>query len=302
MRKTIYVIYTALFLVLLFLLAFGLFRYSKRGEAGGWQPTNIPETESETEGAIPEEAVYLEKVQECEEQGDLQGQRLALIELHRHYPSVEYVRRINEIAVEKEDSDPQVAELLTLFWNCFDDHDAGGLRSLVGSEEWSAQMQDDLAGVRRKTEISGEQEIWILSDTEATTVICRFGEEDYRYFAADASGMMIGEFGFSDGAYNGGCRISYFDETDAFVRSFSGELEENITKGSFEIAYNENIYHGTMKEDGKTAEEQIEEVTEDGNVIYAYAEDGTYLYEPDASEETFVIDRNYLGLPETLGW
>ncbi len=301
MKKTVYILYALLFLVLVVLLVVGIIRYSSRDKEPGWQPDSVQQDTTTEETELSEEAL-LKVADDYELQGDFQAQREALIALHRRYPSREYVERISRIAVSKDASDAQTAGLMERLTEGLSKGDAAGLRELVGSQEWERQMRDDLAGVQRKTEFTGERTIQVASDAYTTTAAAETEDGSYWYFAVDADGMIIAETGYADGVYQGGCRISYFDRSNELIRDFTGTFQENICVGEFSVTYDGVVYSGKLKEDGTTAEEQIDEVSEEGNVIYAYAEDGSYLYEPDASEESFVIGREYLGLPEKLVW
>lgn len=301
MRKTVYIVYVFLFLVLVVLLIVGLISYSSRDDKSAWCPTYEQEDTAVEEDVLSEED-YIKLVKTYEAQGNLTAQREALIELHKHYPSREYVKQISEIVVQKDSSDAQVAGLMDDLMDYLLKDDAGGLRRLVTSDAWKEQMQDDLVGVWRKTEFAGEHMVQVVSDTYTTTAAVLLDTDTYLYFAVDASGMITAEVGYTDGYFQDDCRISYFNENNVLIRDFAGTLVDNVCVGDFSVTYEEIIYSGTLQENGTTAEEQIEEVTEDGNVIYAYAEDESFLYEPDADVETFVIDREYLGLPETLVW
>lgn len=301
MRKTVYIVYVFLFLILIVLLIVGLISYSNRDDKSAWNPDNVQEDTTTEEDVLSEED-YIKMAEAYEEQGNSAAQRETLIELHKHYPSEDYVKQISGIVVQKDSSDTMVAGLMDNLINYLLEDDADGLRKLVDSDEWKQQLQDTLVGVQRKTEFTGEQTIQVVSDAYTTTAAAQLDTDTYLYFTVDAGGMITAEVGYADGSYQDECRISYFNENDMLIRDFTGTFMDNVCVEDFSITYEEIIYSGTLQEDGTTAEEQIEEVTEDGNVIYAYAEDGSFLYEPDEDVETFVIDREYLGLPQTLVW
>ena len=62
-------------------------------------------------------------------------------------------------------------------------------------------------------------------------------------------------------------------------------------------------YTGTFLEDGTTGEEQLEEVTEQGGVVYAYGPGKRdYLYQENVALEDFRIDAAFLSLPEYEEW
>jgi len=76
-----------------------------------------------------------------------------------------------------------------------------------------------------------------------------------------------------------------------------------VCVGQLTVFYQGTEYVGNFREDGSTAEEQLEEVTEQGGVLYAYGPGNkTYLYQENAELVDFRIGPAFLGLPEYEDW
>jgi hypothetical protein len=233
--------------------------------------------------------------------GDEDNQRSILIKLHRLYPSLEHAELISEVIVHADDADEQVSALLQQFSSIAESTDIASFSALISSETWKSVMQDSLVGVTRQTSYQGEKDYFITSDSFQTTLqwddetgsrVCWRMEDDNVTIVT----AKVDETGFQ-----GDFSSVIYDLEGNQIRSVSGTMKDNICVGSIHFWFNGINYSGTCNEDGSTAETQIDEQLQVGNIIYAYSEDSSgYLYAQDTTLSDFHITADYLDLPTEM--
>ncbi len=235
--------------------------------------------------------------------GDMGGMRDTLIRKHIYYPSEENVELINDIILVKDSSSEELSGLMDMTVECLNDMTNDNVKTYVTSSTWKELMQDDLVGVTRKTKYTGVDYVaQIATDVNSTTIFL-YQDNTVIYYRLSQAGVVWGTAKWENNNYCGEYNISYFDETGSLVKKCRGNFENGVTTGKFEMELDGNIYTGEFDEDGRVTSEQIQEVTSQGGVVYAYSQsEDTYLYVEDTDTESFVIDHIYLGLPLYKPW
>jgi hypothetical protein len=228
-------------------------------------------------------------------------QRATLIKLHRLYPSLEHAQMISDVIVNMDASDEQASSLLQQFSEAVESSDVAAFSQLIASEAWKNTMQDSLVGVTRKTCYQGETNFFITSDTFRTTIQWDNAAGTRTCWCVEEGSAMIVTAIVDDTGFQGNFSSEVYDLEGNQLQGVSGTMQDNICVGAISFWYNGAIYSGTLSDDGTTAEAQIDELLQNGNVIYAYSEDSSgYLYAQDTTIEDFRITADYLGLPTEM--
>ena len=173
---------------------------------------NIESTEQVQEKQLYEytEEDFLALSESYKEKGETDKQRETLIEMHKWFPSKENAGCISEVIVERDASDTVVMTLLDAVYTALENATAEEVMTLLSSEEWQQQMQDELVGVTRKTKYTGDlYTAQILSDSYATEIMFIKKDNNLLYYKQNQTGIVWGSIGCKDGAYDGGYELTY---------------------------------------------------------------------------------------------
>lgn len=249
-----------------------------------------------------EDFVALSKVYEA--MGDAENLRNTLIRKHTYYPAETNLEEISRVIVYRDAADEEVKTLVDSLLQTMEEGNLENIKVLITSEEWKAELQDDLVGVRRKTLYTGSgYTAQIVSDVYETEVYILKEDTTLLYYKLNSAGEIVAETFWTDASYNGEYTIGYYTAEDELIKECNGTFDEGISVGDFAIKYDGKTYTGEFDENGKTTVEQKDKITDDGGVIYAYNKSVyKYLYEEDTTQDKFVIDYEYLGWPMYVAW
>lgn len=236
--------------------------------------------------------------------GDAENLRNTLIRKHTYYPSEANLKEITNVIVYKDATDTAVQTIMDNLLIALQEETTDNTKLLIGSEEWKAEMQDDLIGVSRKTLYTGSgYRAQITSDTYETDIYIIKDDMSVIYYKNNSAGEIIGNVMLEKDAYNGDYIIGYYNTDGEFIKECKGTFQNGVTVGEFTIEYDGRIYTGEFDENGKTTVEQKDKITDDGGVIYAYNKSAyKYLYAENAAVDNFIIDYSYLGMPAYEEW
>lgn len=235
--------------------------------------------------------------------GNTEMMRETLIRKHTYYPSVDNIELISSTVLIKDTGSEEVSELINETVEYLNEKTYDNVKNQILSEKWQQLMQDDLVGVTRRTKYIGEgYEAQIESDINYTTIFL-IQNNTITYYKLSEAGMVCGTAVWENSNYNGDFDICYYSKEGSLIKKCRGTFVDAIAVGNIEIDYDGSTYLGTLDSEGKVTSEQIEEVTKQGGLVYAYSQSGdTYLYKEAADVDTFVIDNTYLGLPLYEQW
>lgn len=236
--------------------------------------------------------------------GDAEHLRDTLIRKHVYYPAEENLEEISNVIVYKNADDESVKALMELVFPALEEGNAEALNMLIISDDWKAEMQDDLVGVSRKTMYKGTGFYAQIISDEYSTELCVLKEDTtFYYYKLNAAGGIWAKTFWTEGSYKGEYTSCYYMPEGELLKACSGTFEKGVTVGEFTIEYDGRTYVGEFDENGKTTVEQKDKVTDNGGVIYAYNKSiYKYLYEENTTQEKFVVDYEYLGLPMYVEW
>lgn len=251
-----------------------------------------------------QEADYTALAQVYADIGEAALQREALSRALRLYPSREYARQVSAIVVQASGEDEETAALARQIMDALDGRDAAALRELTAREEWQRILQGGMLGIETRTRYcQGEDVLQIGADGSYAEITWLGADGRFRFYQGDENGAMLGEAVLKEDGYSGAVTVAYSDGEGNPVRAYNGTLQGGVCVEEISIEYQGATYTGKLNDDGTTAEEQYQKVTEAGGVVYAYTGDGkSYLYQEDAAQETFRLDAAWLGLPEYTEW
>lgn len=251
-----------------------------------------------------EEADYVALAQVYGELGQQNLKRDMLSKVLRLYPSREYADQVSAIVAQADSSDPEMAALAGQIMEALGQQDGASLGQLTGQENWCLLLQGNMLGVMTRTRyVEGENLLQIVADGGYTQIMWLSAGGRLCFYEADESGRLWGETVLQDGVYSGGVTVAYSDGEGNLTRSISGTLQAGVCVDQISIVYQNATYTGKLNADGTTAEEQYQKVTAAGGVVYAYTGDRkAYLYQENATPETFRIDASYLGIPAYEEW
>jgi hypothetical protein len=233
--------------------------------------------------------------------GEVDNQRSILIKLHRLYPSLEHAQMISDVIVYTDDTDEQVASILRQISETIENSNITAFSQLIESDTWKTTMQDSLTGVTRKTSNQGETNFFITSDELRTTIQWDNADGIRNCWCMENENVMIVTAAVDDTGFQGIFSFEVYDLEGNQLQGGSGTMKNSICVGEVHFWHNGVTYSGTCNEDGTTAEDQIDELLQNQNVIYAYSEDASgYLYAQDTTVEDFRITAEYLGLPAEM--
>lgn len=251
-----------------------------------------------------QEEDYLEMAQLYADSGDAAAQRRMLWWAFRLYPDEKYVQLLQDLVVRYTPEEEGAAALVTALQQTLMGKDAAALRRIIEGEDWKETFQEapELFATRTCYE-SEDLAAQIESDAYGTEVSLLAADGAYLYGRMDQEGSLIGSAIYAEGAYNGGAEVSWFDAEGTLYKKYQAVLRNNICVDSVTVEYEGITYTGLLGEDGSTEEQQQEKVTQAGGAVYAYQEGGNrFLYQEDASVDTFRMDCGMLGLPRLEIW
>ncbi len=251
-----------------------------------------------------EEADYVALAQVYGELGQQNLKRDMLWKVLRLYPSREYADQVSAIVVQADSSDPEMAALAGQIMETLGQQDGASLGQLTVQETWRQLLQGNMMGVTTRTRYQeGENVLQIVADGGYTQIMWLSSGGRLCFYEADESSRRWGETVLQDGTYSGPVTVSYGDGEGNLTRSFTGTLQAGVCVDQISIVYQNTTYTGKLNPDGTTGEEQYQKVTAAGGVVYAYTGDRkAYLYQENATPETFRIDASYLGIPAYEEW
>lgn len=247
---------------------------------------------------------YLAMSKVYESLGQTQKQREILINVHQLYPSKEYVRMISDIVVERTTSDNDISTMVDGIFSSVENNDIVNIYTIICSEEWDKFLQDKYVGVTKKTKFVNEKyAVQVKSDDYETEITYKLTDDGITYIYVNQNGMIVANTAIVNGAYNGAFTATYYNLEGIVEKVYSGTFEQNVCVNELQIEYAGKTYIGEFDTSGKTREEQVEKITEQGGVVYAYDEsDESFLYETEVQVEDFVIDSAYIGIPLYVEW
>lgn len=247
---------------------------------------------------------YLEMAQLYADSGDVGTQRRMLWWAFRLYPDEKYVQLLQELAVRYTPEKEAAAASIAVLQQILTRKDGAALQTITEEEGWRETFQEvpEIFATRTFYE-SENMTAQIVSDAYETEVYLLAADGTCLYGRVNDAGSLIASAVFTEGAYNGGAEVCWYDREGALYKRYQTVLHQDICVGSLSVEYEGVSYAGTLGEDGSTMEEQQEKVTQAGGVVYAYEVGGRrYLYQEGASKDTFRMDCETLGLPRLEIW
>lgn len=247
---------------------------------------------------------YLKLAQLYADTGDKASQRRMLWWCFRLYPGEEYAQQLQELAVQRTADEESTAAVIASLQQALTEQNAAEFRRITEGEEWREIFQEapEIFATRTSYE-SEELAAQIESDAYGTEVYLLASDGTCLYGRINEAGSLTAAAVFAEGAYNGDAEVCWFDAEGTLYKKYQATLRNDICVDSITVEYEGVIYTGALGEDGSTKEEQQEKVTQAGGVVYAYREGGkSFLYQEDASPETFRMDCEKLGLPRFVIW
>lgn len=251
-----------------------------------------------------QEEDYLELSQLYADTGDAEAQRRVLWWAFRLYPGEEYVRRLQELAVQRTADEEPAAALIASLRQALEEQDAAALRTLIKGEDWREVFQEVPEVYATRTCYTADDlTAQIVSDAYGTEVFLIAMDGECLYGRLNDEGSLIGAAMYTAGAYNGDAEVCWFDAEDTLYKKYQAVLRNDICVDSVSVEYEGITYTGALGEDGSTKEEQQQKVTQAGGVVYAYQEGGRrYLYQEGTTKENFRMDCLAMGLPRVELW
>ena len=254
----------------------------------------------EDAGTITEED-YLEWGNYCTEYEHPDRARQLLIKVHTLYPKEDYLGAISQIPVEVTDQ-----TVIDLADNVLENA-AGGLIEVsmetVSTEEWQAAFNEPLVGVRRHSVMEGYGGIFdVYSDEYSTNLIFVSDEGEYRNFYVDGAGAYYYVASYIDGQVTDGFILDTYNTDGSLNVSYAGTLSNGVVVGNFSVEAEGLMYSGKFDEEGHTTEEQVEDATAAGCVVYAYEKNNSKKYlSSEGKADEFVITPEFMGI-EVEAW
>lgn len=238
------------------------------------------------------------------QQGDRAAQRSTLWQAFLLYPNAVYAQQLQQLVVLRTQADADVAALMEPLRQALSVHDPAALRELVKSEGWVAALQEAPQLYATRTLYTDEE--WtaqVCSDAIETSVWMLASDGRCLYGRVNDAGAVLASGQYTDGNFNGGAAVAWFDEANTLYKNYEVTLAGGVCVGEAVIEYDGARYTATFDEAGHTTEKQLDAVTDAGGVIYAYQADGrSYLYQPETTVEAFCLDAQALGLPVVEVW
>lgn len=234
------------------------------------------------------------------ETGQDQLRREELLRLLLLYPSEGYMEELAEIIALRSgtEADRLGAETVAHMAN----GEAAALRDLVNSQAWNEVFQDGLRAVElRSIWTDGTGTLQSRDDYERHELTYLREDGDFWYFITDGEGTTLASALYAEGAYNGPVTVDYLDTAGEPLLRYTGTLANNLCTVELTVTYDGIEYTGALNEDGTAAAPQEADVTGKGGVIYA-RNGNRYLYKSGVTQEDFVLDCAFLGLPEYTPW
>ncbi|MCM1024980.1 MAG: hypothetical protein NC432_00970 [Roseburia sp.] len=237
-------------------------------------------------------------------EGDWESQRLMLYKVLRLYPSREYAQMLSDIVIRSDNSDEELASLVSQITVALEQQELPALTALFHDPQWLRLFPAELTGIESKLQYTDNGGVLqITTDNLTTEMTWRTASDSLFLYRNDSSGTLLLSASLESGVYSGTFSIAYFDPSGAEVRFAQGTLSGGVCVDQLTIRYQGTEYQGTFSSAGATQEEQLKEVSQKGNVIYAYdSKKKTYLYQKGTTVSEFRIDAAFLGLPEYTEW
>lgn len=247
---------------------------------------------------------YLALAQIYAEEGDWRLQRMMLYKVLRLYPSREYAQMLSDILIRGDNSDPELSALAGQLIPALEQQDAPTLLGLFQASQWRQVFPEALDGIGTRVQYTDNGNVLQIS-TDGLSAELTWHTSSGGFFLCrnDSAGTLLLSASLENNAYTGPFSASCLDPSGAEVKFVQGTLSGGVCIDRLIIRYRGTEYQGSFDSAGRTQEEQLKEVLQKGNVIYAYdLKKKTYLYQKDATPEEFRIDTAFLGLPEYMEW
>lgn len=247
---------------------------------------------------------YLALAQIYGDQGNWEQQRSMLSKVLRLYPSREYAQMLSDIVIRLNGSDGEAAGLAGQITAALEQQDVLALSGLPQDTQWATFFEENLKGIETRVQYTDEDGVLqITTDSLATDITWHRASGELYIYRNDSDGSLLISAVWKDGAYDGPFSTTYFDPSGAELKSAQGILSDGVCVGLLTIRCQGNEYQGTFDDKGTTLEEQLKEVSQRGDVVYAYdSKKKTYLYQQATTVPEFRIDVVFLGLPEYTEW
>ncbi len=247
---------------------------------------------------------YLELAELYAGAGDGEAQRRMLWWAFRLYPGEEYARKLQELILRRSSDEKPAEALVTALQQALAGQDEAAFRTVVQGEDWRETFQEAPEIYATSTLYTGGGlTAQVVSDSYETEVFLLSADGACLYGRLNDAGSLIGSAVYGDGAYNGDAEVCWFDGEGSLYKKYQASLRNDVCVDELSVEYEGVTYKGTLGEDGSTKEEQQEKVTLAGGVVYAYQEGGSgYLYQEDATKDSFRMDCESLGLPRIEIW
>jgi len=221
-----------------------------------------------------------------------------LTKAHKLYPSEEYINALSNLIWTMDSDNAQAADLLSQINTSLETNDLTAVTTITSSDSWNALFGNELAGVTTRTNYKESGKTTrVNTDTFSTEIIVLADNGELSYYKCDTKGFIVLKAVFIDNVYEGAFSLNFYDTAQSQTHGYEGTLRNNYCTGNLQITYAGNVYTGNFDEQGHTTEKQIASVTKDGDVVYAYGKNNSYLYVTDTTSEEFVIDNAFLNLP-----
>lgn len=247
---------------------------------------------------------YLELAGLYADAGDREAQRRMLWWAFRLYPGEEYARQLQELILQRSSDEKTAEALVTGLQQALAGQDAAAFRAVIQGEDWRETFQEAPEIYATSTLYTGGSlTAQIVSDSYETEVFLLSADGACLYGRLNEAGCLMGSAVYGNGAYNGDAQVCWFDEEGNLYKKYQALLRNDVCVEELSVEYDGVTYKGALGEDGSTKEEQQEKATLAGAVVYAYQEGGSgYLYQEDATKESFRMDCESLGLPRVEIW
>lgn len=273
------------------------------------------------------EADYLALAETYNKLGNKIKARATLVELHRLYPSAEYINKINEISFSFTDSDSAFkneAELIGAVSEKLDalaaadisefsvaaNAEALGIIDIFTSDKWATNLSDGLVGVDLKANYTGaEYYCEINSGYDGISLRFVYNDKSVRSVSLSDDELVINYSVYLNSAFNGDFKSLHFTKQGALKSAATGTFKDNLCKSKVTVKVFDadsssadfcklvGDYSGKVQNNGTTGVEKYDVIEEKGFVVYAVDEaKGSYLYAPAKSRDELILNNEFFGI------
>lgn len=273
------------------------------------------------------EADYLALADTYNKLGDKLSYRDTLVELHRLYPSAEYINKINEISFSFTDSDSAFKNEAELIGTVSEKLDAMGnadisefsvaantvaleLLEVFSSDRWAASLSDGLVGVDFNASYTGsEYSCEINSGYDGISLRFAYNDKSIKSVSLLADELTVNYSVYLNSAFNGDFKSLHFNRQGALKSAATGTFKDNLCKSKINVKMFDadsssadfcklvGSYTGKVLNNGTTGVEKYDVLEEKGFVVYAVDEDNdSYLYAPAKSKDELILNNEFFGI------